>query len=212
MQWKALLFQSGVIFIAVFLGVRSFSPTRPDCNTFFRDAFQVPLHSLEVRLDKVTNRLAGQQQPGSSPLGQGASTINSDEITRNLHTMLGILSRLEAKEGPIPSLQPSLGSRPSASEVPLHKPPLPVSPVGWMHVLSEPKHTQVNEIFREQAIILSEKMAAAAEGGVPSLEKLQTIMEENDQEVKYKLQSILNEEEYRSFLDSLPQPLPLLRP
>ena len=209
MQWKALLSQSGVIFIAVFLGVRSLSPTPTEVTPLVRDALQAPLHSLEVRLDKVTTMLAGQQQPGSKPLDQGASTISSDEITRNVRTMLGILSRLETKEAPVPSPPPSLRSSPSASAVPLH-PLLPVSPIGWIQSLSEHKHEQVNEIFREQAVILSEKMAA--EAGPPSLDKLQTIMEENDQAVKHKLKSILNEEEYRSFVDSLPQPPPRLRP
>jgi len=95
--------------------------------------------------------------------------------------------------------------------VPL-KPPPTGQPVDWIQELSEETRDQVDEIFREQASILREKMAMASEEGLPPLDKLQTIMEENNQEVKNKLKSILNEEEYRNFLDSLPQPPPLPKP
>ena len=55
-------------------------------------------------------------------------------------------------------------------------------------------------------------MAVASEGGRSPLDELQTIMEETNEEVKNKLKAILNEEEYRNFLDSLPPPLPVPQP
>jgi hypothetical protein len=106
MQWKALLLQSSVIFIAVFLGVRSLSPTPTAFNTTLPEAFQAPLHSLEVRLDKAVDMLARQQQPGSSPGGQGASNLHLDEINRSLRTIMATLSQLEARDGPVPLLPP----------------------------------------------------------------------------------------------------------
>jgi hypothetical protein len=82
-----------------------------------------------------------------------------------------------------------------------------------MQWLAEDKRDQVDEVFQEQAVILRKKMEAASLDGFPPLEKLQTIMQENDQEVKKKLKAILNEEEYQSFLDTLPTPpAPPLKP
>ena len=74
-----------------------------------------------------------------------------------------------------------------------------MNPIGWLQGLPEDKRNQVDEVFQEQAVILREKMTAAA-GQLPSFGQLH--MQENDQEVKKKLKSILNEEEYPGFLDT----------
>jgi hypothetical protein len=213
MQWKALLSQSGATFIAVFLGMRFFSPTHTEFNTTLPEAFQAPLHSLEARLDKIVNMLARQQQHGSGQVGQGVSNLNLDEIQRNLRTIMATLSQLEAKDSPVPPSEPSQRGGPSAREVMPLKPPPPVNPIGWMQGLPEGKRHQVDEVFQEQAVILREKMTAASSDGFPPPDKLHIIMQENEQEVKKKLKAILNEEEYQGFLDTLPTPLaPLLKP
>ena len=62
------------------------------------------------------------------------------------------------------------------------QPPPPVNPIGWLQGLPEDKRNQVDEVFQEQAVILREKMTAAAAGGFPPLDKLHIIMRENDQE------------------------------
>ena len=213
MQWKALLLQSGATFIAVFLGMRFFSPTYTESNTTLPEAFQAPLHSLEVRLDRIVNMLARQQQHGSGQVSQGVSSFNVDEIQRSLRTIMAILSQLEAKDGPVPTSKPFQRGSPSARQVMPLKPPPPVNPLGWMQGLPEDKRHQVDDVFQEQAVILREKMTAAASDGFPPPDKLHIIMQENDQEVKTKLKAILNEEEYQDFLDTLPPPLaPLLKP
>lgn len=213
MQWKALLLQSCATFIVVFLGMKFFSPTHTEFNTTLPEAFQAPLHSLEVRLDKIVNILARQQQHGSGQVGQGVSNLKLDEIQRNLHTIMATLSQLEAKDGPVPPSKPSQRGSPSAREVMPLQPPPPVNPIGWLQGLPEDKRHQVDEVFQEQAVILREKMTAASSDGFPPLDKLHIIMQENDQEVKKKLKSILDEEEYQGFLDTLPTPLvPLLKP
>ena len=105
MQWKALLLQGGTTFIAVFLGMKFFGPTHTEYNTPLPEAFQAPLHSLEVRLDKIVNMLA-RQQHASGQVGQGVSNLNLDEIQRNMRTIMATLSQLEAKDGPVPSSPP----------------------------------------------------------------------------------------------------------
>jgi hypothetical protein len=211
MQWKALLLQSGITFIAVFLGMKFFGPMHTEYNTPLPEAFQAPLHSLEVRLDKIVNMLA-RQQNASGQVGQGVSNLNLDEIQRNLRTIMATLSQLEAKDGPVPSSPPPQRGSPLAHEVTPLRPP-PVNPLGWMQGLSEDKRNQVDEVFQEQAVILRQKMTAASSDGFPPPDKLHIIMQENDQEIKQKLKSILNEEEYQGFLDTLPTPpAPLLKP
>ena len=212
MEWKTLLLQSGAIFIAVFFGMKFFSPTPSAFDPTLRESFQASIHALEVRLDNIVTMLSKQRQPGPSPSDLAAASLNTDEIHRTLRAILATLSRWETKENLGPSPQSSPGGRPSASEVAPLKPPPMVNPVDWIQWLSEDKRAQVNEIFREQASILREKMTAASAEGLPPLDKLHTIMEENNQEVKNKLQPILNAEEYRSFLDSLPKPPPLPKP
>jgi len=213
MQWKALLLQSGATFIAVFLGMRIFSSTHTEFNTTLPEAFQAPLHFLEGRLDEIVNMLARQQQHGVGQVGQGVSNVKLDEIQRNLHTIMATLSQLDAKDAPVPALKPSIRGSPSPREVMPHQPPTPVNPIDWLQGLPEDKRHQVDEVFQEQAVILKEKMTAASSDGFPPLDKLHIIMQENDQEVKKKLRSILNDDEYQDFLDTLPTPLaPQVKP
>ena len=201
MEWKTFLLQSGAMFIAVFLGIKLFSPTLPEVKTPSPEALLEPLHALEVRLDKIANMLAKQPPPRGSVSDRDAASINIDEINRNLRTIIATLARLETKEPPAPSAgtPTALGGMP-------FQPPL-AHPGDWMQGLTENKRVRVNEIFREQTNILKEKMAAVSSGQKPPPpEVFHTYMEENTQELKNKLQSILNEEEYRSFLASLPTP------
>jgi hypothetical protein len=213
MQWKALLLQSGATFIAAFLGMRVFSPTHTEFTTTLPEAFRAPLHSLEVRLDNMVNMLARQQQHGADHVGQGVSNLKLDEIQRSLHTIMATLAQLDAKDAPVPAFKPSMRGSPSPRAVMPLQPPPPVNPLEWLQGLPEDKRHQVDEVFQEQAVILREKMTAASSDGFPPLDKLHIIMQENDQEVKKKLKSILNDEEYQDFLDTLPTPLaPLVTP
>jgi hypothetical protein len=235
MEWKGLLLQSGVMLIAVFVGMKFFGPMPPESTTPLRESVQASLHTLEGRLDKILDMLAQQQQPGSRPSDRAASSLNTEDIHRTLRTILATLSRLETKDTPVPPPHSSPDGSPLArAPVPLTPPPLPlphsssdgsplarapvpltpppVPPMAWMQGLSEETLTQVDEIFQEHALLLREKMAVASEGGRPPLDELQTIMEETNEEVKNKLKAILNEEEYRNFLDSLPQPPPFPKP
>jgi hypothetical protein len=211
MEWKGLLLQSGVMLIAVFVGMKFFGPMPPESTTPLRESVQASLHTLEGRLDKILDMLAQQQQPGSRPSDRAASSLNTEDIHRTLRTILATLSRLETKDTPVPPPHSSPDGSPLArAPVPLTPPPVP--PMAWMQGLSEETLTQVDEIFQEHALLLREKMAVASEGGRPPLDELQTIMEETNEEVKNKLKAILNEEEYRNFLDSLPQPPPFPKP
>ncbi len=203
MEWKTFLMQSAVTFIAVFLGIKLFSPTLPEVTevkTPSPEALLEPLHALEVRLDKIANMLAKQPPPRDSVSDRDAASINIDEINRNLRTITATLARLETKEPPAPSA----GTPTALGGMPFQSPSI-VNPVDWMQGLPENKRAQVNEIFREQTNILKEKMAAVSSGGKPPPpEVFHTYMEENTQELKNKLQPILSEEEYRSFLASYP--------
>jgi hypothetical protein len=227
MEWKGILLQSGATLIAVFLGMQFFGPMPTESTTPLRASFQASMHTLEGRLDKIIDMLSQQRQPGPPPSDRAASSINTEEINRNLRTILATLSRLETNAKPVPPPQSSRletnakpvpppqsspdGKLLAREPVPLTPPP-PVHPMDWMHRLPEETRDQVDEIFREHASILREKMAVASEGGLAPLDELQIIMEETNEEVKNKLKSILNEEEYRNFLDSLPQPPPLPKP
>jgi len=212
MEWKGILLQSGAVLIAVFLGMKFFGPTPTESTIPLRESFQASLYALEGRLDKIIDMLSKQRQPRPSQSNLDTSSINTEEINRNLRTISATLSRLETKDNPVPPPQSSPDGRLLAREpVPLRPPPT-VHPIDWIQGLSEETRDQVDEIFREHSSILRGKMAVASEEGLPPLDKLQTIMEETNQEVKNKLKLILNEEEYRNFLDSLPQPPPLPKP
>lgn len=200
MEWKTFLMQNIAMFIAVFLGIKLFSPTLPEVKAPLPEALLEPLHALEVRLDKIANMLAKQPPPKGSVSDRDAASINIDEINRNLRTIIATLARMETKQPPAPS-----AGMPSAREgMPFQPPPIAHPAGDWIQGLTENKRLQVNEIFREQSNVLKEKMAAVSGGAPPPLDKLQTFMEENTQELKIKLRSILNEEEYQSFLASLP--------
>jgi hypothetical protein len=206
-EWKTFLMQSGATFIAVFLGIKLFSPTLPEVKTPSPEALLKPLHALEVRLDKIANMLAKQPPQRGSVSDHDATNINIDEINRNLRTIIATLARLETKQPPAPS-----AGMPSAREgLPFQPPPI-VHHGDWIQGLTENKRAQVNEIFREQTSILKEKMAAVSGERPPPPDIFHTYMEENTQELKNKLRVILNEEEYRSFLDSLPAPPPPPKP
>src|SRR5215211_3476824 len=123
MEWKAILFQSGAMLIAVFLGMKFFGPTPTESTTPWRESFQASTYALEVRLDKIIDMLSKQRQPGPRQSNLAASSINTEEINRNLHTILATLSRLETKDNPVPPPKSSPEGRPLAREIVTRKPP-----------------------------------------------------------------------------------------
>jgi hypothetical protein len=235
MEWKDLLWQSGAMLLAVVVGMKFFGPLPPASTPSLRDSVHASLHALEGRLDTMIEMLAQQRPPGPRPSDRAASSLNTEEITRTLRTIVATLSRLETTAPPMPPPHASPGGSPWAREPgprppppmpPPHassdgspwarepgpRPPPPGPPMAWMQELPEETRQQVDEIFQEHALLLREKMAVASEGGRPPLEALHTIMEETNEEMKTKLQAILPEEAYRNFLDSLPPPPPVPQP
>ena len=205
-EWKTFLMQSAVTFIAVFLGIKLFSPTLPEVTevkTPAPEALLEPLHALEVRLDNIATMLAKQPPPRGSGSDRDAASINIDEINRNLRTITATLARLETKQPPAPAASTPT---PTAREGMPFQPPQITHPGDWIQGLPEDKRVKVNAIFQEQTDSLKEKLAAVSgsEGKPPPPEVFHTYMEENTQELKKKMQGILDDKEYRSFLASLP--------
>lgn len=79
---------------------------------------------------------------------------------------------------------------------------------GWLSTLPEEKKSLIKEIYQDQILLMQEQIPASPGDIPPNSEEMQSILHENREELKVRLKEILNQEEYQSFLNSIP-PLPI---
>lgn len=216
MQWKSVL--SGLsnpilIFAAVILGVRFFSPD-------VSQQLQTVQKPIDERIQEILNHIKDLsstenmnkpsiafQPPSSSGVPSGFSQsslvaeINNSlqEINQSLRDIFESLQRIENTQEniPIPPVPDPTRIPGGANE--FLRDSKPVGPIAWIEDLPEAKRIKVEAVFREQR----GKLRAQYSSGFPSdpLE-IKKIMEKDDQELKAKLKAVLSDDEYQSFIRS----------
>ena len=204
MEWKSILVQSFLTFIAVIVGIRIFIPD----NTQQLEALQKSISDQIQSLDSQKSESAPSQDQSSSPLtvsAGSAGTADMKEINQNIKIMsqslewiMESLENLEDKRTaaipPVPQISREGDTDQRQSNL--------RAATNWIEDLPKDKRTEVNSIFREQA----EKMKSQFKDGPPSDPKvMMEFMEKNDQELKDRMKGVRSEDEYRNFLESHPK-------
>ncbi len=204
MPWKSILIQTAVTLVAVLLGLWFFD----NSHNHHAGLLETPeMEFLKDHLANIERTCAGRQQDSLGSSNQPSQPANIQEVIQSLRIITDTLSRLEAKIGTAD--RQKLPVNPFASinkGAPPQRPSIANNPLGWMQGLTEEKRKNVDQIFKEQGNIMRERLPTIPGSDPPNSETLKQIIDENDQELREKLRSVLDEEEYRNFLNSVPKP------
>ena len=208
-DWKTILVNGLVTIVAVFVAIKLFVPNTPPVDVSkIQKALENQMKSVQMKLSAIEDSLSNQKPPlGSLTMKPTVRLENLQQMDRKLDMVLGKLSLLETKiddDQVAPALKRSFptaitGQQESASQM---RGP---SPLNWIENLSEEKRSEVDMIFEENARRIRERLPIEPDGRLPDPESMRKVMEESDRELKEELKGILSDEEYQSFLDSLPR-------
>jgi hypothetical protein len=152
------------------------------------------LKEIEGRLGRIENRVAAVVKPDSE---RSPSRIDSSQS-------------LPEFKNPRRAQNKTVQSQPNYTVFPSLPNELPrnwVSPKKWMASLSEDKREKVKLIIRDEATTLSEKMDAISDDDELAKDKVRSLVDENQNNLKKRMRELLTDEEYQGFLDTLPKPL-----
>jgi len=210
MDWKSALLQSILTFAAVMVGVRYFSPD----IVRQLNSFQKPIiEHIQELSNHIQDRSSSErkketfgkfQTPSTSIIpteisqSSGITEINKSlqAINQSLEDIFESLQRFEdSKVTPLP---PMLPDQP-VDKNKFFRPSKPFGPSAWMEELPESTRTKVDAIFRGQRDSLSARSPVDLHSDPQALREL---MEKSDQDLKAKLKTVLNDDEYQKFIDS----------
>jgi hypothetical protein len=78
-------------------------------------------------------------------------------------------------------------------------------PASWIDTLPEEKKEAVRQIFRDNAQMGRERLGGERQEGSVDIERIKEIKEEHDAFLKERLQEVLTDEEYQSYVESRPE-------
>lgn len=189
--WTSMLVNGFVTVLAVVTAIKLFAPNMPpiDVGTIL-ETLATQMKSVQVRLSAIEDDLSNQK------------------LDRKLDIIVEKLSVLERR---IDDVQPSSALQRS-SPPPMISGQLQMpgqmtgqNPMGWLGNLSDEKRREVDFIFEEHARRVRERLPVETDGSLPDPVSIKKIMDESDWELKEELKAVLTDEEYQSFLDSLPK-------
>jgi len=216
-SWQGILINGCVTIIAVIVAIGIFIPDTPSDNTKeIQESLDTQVKGIQLKLSAIEAAVLKRRESISITPKPAESASNPEALSKldqKLDMILGKLTVLENKStrtqtpqtyersfGPPPMLQPKLP--PSFS-------PKGENPTSWIDRLSDDKKRDVEIIFEENAAQLRENLPPPnPDGSLPDHQTILETMKESDIQLKQELKTILTEEEYRKFLDSLPEPMP----
>ena len=208
--WETILVNAFVTIVAVFVAIKLFMPNTPPIDVSkIQEIFANQINSVQVKLSAIEEGLSNQKTAVASRPGKPTVRLeNLRKMDQKLDMVLGKLSLLETKIDdvqPAPALKRSFptaipGQRETGAQM------RALDAVRWLENLSEEKRSEVEMIFEENTRRIREKLPFEPDGRPPDRESMKRVMEESDRELKEELKGVLSDEEYQSFLDSLPKP------
>ena len=189
--WTSILVNGFITVLAVFIVIKLLAPNTPPIDVDkIREILATQLKSVQVRLSAIEDDLSNQKQD------------------RKLDMIIGKLSVLERKIDDVQlsrtlqsSSPPPMISGQSQTAIQMRR----QNPMGWLENLSDEKRREVELIFEEHARRIRERLPVEPDGSLPDPVSMKKIMDESDWELKEELKAVLTNEEYQSFLDSLPK-------
>lgn len=207
-NWKYLIANGCITAVLIAAGITLLLPVMQGGDPPFAAALDRKTASIEERLARMEKALAGRESAAVPVPKQGdAAFKDAGDISAKLDAILTRLGSIEARIGN----EPRAGMRglPMAGAPGMSgRGPAPGDdgrPRTWIDNLPEEKQMAVRQIFRDNATMGREKFGAEREEGRLSPERMKEIKDEHDAFLKERLQEVLTDEEYESYLESLPE-------
>ena len=207
--WETILVNGFVTIVAVFVAIKLFVPNTPPIDVSkIQETLVNQMKGVQVKLSAIEDGLSNQQTAVSSVTGRPTVRLeNLQKMDRKLDMVLGKLSLLETKIDDVqvaPALKRSFptamsGQGETGAQTSARK------AMNWLENLSEEKRSEVEFIFEENTRRIRERLPLEPDGRLPDRESMKKVMEESDRELKEELKGVLSDEEYQSFLESLPR-------
>jgi hypothetical protein len=196
--WTNILVNGFITVLAVFIVIKLVAPNTPPIDVSkIRETLATQMKSIEVRLSAIEDDLSNQKQD------------------RKLDMITGKLSVLEKKIDDVQlasALQSSSPPPMISGQLQMPAQMTGQNPMGWLGNLSDEKRREVDLIFEEHARRVRERLPVETDGSLPDPVSIKKIMDESDWELREELKAVLSDEEYQSFLDSLPKALSIKAP
>lgn len=216
-SWQSILINGCVTILAVFVAIGLFTPdTPPDRANEISEALTAQIKGIQLKLNSVEEAVLNANKQilmTPPPAESGKTTAAFPKLDQKLDMILGKLTVIENQRSRTQAPQNfgrSFGPPPILQRQ--SRPPLSATgenPTSWINRLSEDKKREVEIIFEENSAQLRENLPPPnPDGSLPDHQTILEIMKESDLQLKQELKTILTEEEYQQFLDSLPEPVP----
>jgi hypothetical protein len=215
-SWQSILINGCITVVAVFVANNIFVPDAPpDKTKEIPEALNAQIKNIQLKLNAIEEGLSNQKVATNPSSGKPTKGLeNLQKLDRKLDMVIGKISFLEKKIDDIqlaPASKPSYPTAiPGQREMGTQRGG--ANPAGWLDNISATKRSEVEVVFEENANRIREKLPPGPDGQLPDPELMQEVMEESDRELKEELKRVLSEEEYQSFLDSLPKPFSIKDP
>jgi hypothetical protein len=186
----------------------------PDKTDKIRESLDAQIKGIQLKLSTIEEAILNQKKQASRAPTHSISAKNPEALARldqKLDMILGKLAVLENKSTAAQAPQTFARSFGPPPMVPRQLPPSfsakGENPTGWIDSLPDNKKREVEIIFEEHLQRMRDNLPPPdPDGRLPDRETITRIVKENDLLFKQELQAILNEKEYRQFLDSHPEP------
>lgn len=218
MQWKNVVIEILMVTAVSLVLVWSIGPGRGESLKSVERSFTEKLQAVESRVEGLEKSLADVRGSGNGTL----QSTDNKSISQKLQKITERLANLEKGVGKPPVRLPSGAEMPSSPTDAALPPPPPHSgmgparlplggdPLAWLSRLPDEKRSQVDELMKNHAMALRESLSALKRegdgaGGPPNPDAIRAVMEQNEQELKESMKSVLSPEDYQQFLNSLPR-------
>jgi hypothetical protein len=212
-SWQGVLINGCITVLAVFAAMGLFLPDAPpDRTKEIREALNAQIKDIQLKLNAIEDAILKQKEQAAITLAPSEPAKNTEtlpKLDQKLDTILGKLAVLENQRSRIQA--PQTFGRSFRSPMIPRQPPQSLSakgqgPKSWINNLPDDKKREVEIVFEENANRLRENLPPPdPNGNLPDRETVTSIMKENHLLLKQELKTILSEEEYQLFLDSLPR-------
>jgi hypothetical protein len=211
-DWKIIIANGVITAVILFAGIKWLVPEAPSLDVGkIEETLAIQMERLQTRLNNMEQSLSKQKTPAAALSEQRkVPDDNLQKVERKLDVLLGKVTFLEQKLDAT-KLASGFGSNLVSSpngQNQLFSKMGAQNPINWVENLSPEKRNAVDMIFEEHGRGIREKLPPPSEGPPPNREAIRKIFRENDEELRERLREVLSEEEYQSFLDSLPKKRP----
>ena len=202
MSWKIITLQSLILLGLSYLTIQYFSIDLLSEVRFEQQKATNEISSIKKHIEHLDRQI--KQLINTKNESRTAPAVKHAAIKDKAELLLSQrISALEQREQDLTETISSLVALQEDIYQQEQAPPEQTNVQGWLTTLPDEKKAMVKEIYQEQLAIMQNSIPMSPGQMPPSSEEMLSILQENRSELKTRLQEILTEEEYESFLETL---------